>query len=103
MTYSGYPSAYLIGSPLEAVQRLLAATDLLIAGPFVRELANDGAGWHGSTNQELVFLTSRYDDAIRAEFDRIPVVEVRTDGVVGDLTGIPAAGDLRGVLPSSGA
>lgn len=98
VTYSGYPAPYLIGSPLEPVQALLAATDLLIAGPFVHKYANDGQGWHGSTNQELVFLTSRYDDAVRAELHRLPVVEVRTDGTLGDVTGIPATHDLGALL-----
>ena len=94
VTYSGYTSAYLRSCALDAVQALLAATDLLVAGPFQRGRANDGQGWHGSTNQELVFLTDRYDDAIRDQFSTVPVVEIRTDGTHGDITGIPTVEDI---------
>jgi anaerobic ribonucleoside-triphosphate reductase activating protein len=89
VTYSGYTWRYLEKSGLPEVQELLAATDLLIAGPFVAALANDGRGWHGSQNQEFVFLTGRYDEGVRAQFDEAPVVEVWTDGLRADWTGIP--------------
>jgi anaerobic ribonucleoside-triphosphate reductase activating protein len=89
VTYSGYTAAYLRRSALPEVQELLAATDLLIAGPFISTKPTDGRGWHGSTNQEFVFLTDRYDDRIRAQFDEAPVVEVWADGRVADWSGIP--------------
>jgi anaerobic ribonucleoside-triphosphate reductase activating protein len=94
VTYSGYAAASLRAARLPEVRELLDATDLLIAGPFVRGRAHDGRGWHGSTNQEFVYLTDRYDDRVRAQFDEVPVVEARVDGSVLDWTGIPAAADL---------
>ena len=93
VTYSGYSWRILCASQTVEVRELLAATDLLIAGPYVAALAQDGRGWHGSTNQEFVFLTSRYDRSITASFDELPVIEVRTDGVHEDWTGIPGAED----------
>jgi len=95
VTYSGYPAASLRASTLPEVQALLAATDLLIAGPYVARRGGDGRGWHGSTNQELIFLTSRYTEEIRAQFDALEVVEIRTDGTAVDWTGIPSASDIE--------
>lgn len=101
VTYSGYTWSYLRSTRLTAVRELLSATDLLIAGPFVQKGANDGRGWHGSMNQEFVYLTSRYDERVRAQFDGVPVVEARVDGGAIDWTGIPAATDLTdGALAS---
>lgn len=95
VTYSGYTAASLRAARLPEVRELLEATDLLIAGPFVQGRAHDGRGWHGSTNQEFVFLTNRYDERVRAQFDQVPVVEARADGAVLDWTGIPAGVDCE--------
>ncbi len=94
VSYSGYTWPYLRDCRIPAVHELLEATDLLVAGPFVQSQANDGRGWHGSTNQEFVFLTKRYDESIREQFDRVPVVEVRTDGHTADWTGIPGVSPI---------
>jgi anaerobic ribonucleoside-triphosphate reductase activating protein len=96
VSYSGYTWPYLRDCRIQAVHELLEATDLLVAGPFVQAQANDGRGWHGSTNQEFVFLTKRYDETIREQFDRVPVVEVRTDGHTADWTGIPGVSPIDG-------
>ncbi len=99
VTYSGYNWRYLRRSALAEVHALIAATDLLIAGPFVASLPTDGRGWHGSTNQEFVFLSDRYDDSIRSQFDEAPVVEIWTDGRVADWSGIPGAAPLPIIAP----
>ena len=89
VTYSGYVGKVLMASRLPEVQRLLAATDLLIAGPFVQSKANDGSGWHGSSNQAFLFLSDRYRGERMREWDVDPVVEARVDGRVVDWNGIP--------------
>jgi anaerobic ribonucleoside-triphosphate reductase activating protein len=89
VTYSGYTWPYLRGSTLPEVQALLAASDILIAGPYVESRRNDGAGWYGSTNQEVVFLTDRYDHGIFAQAAEVPVVEGWCDGHVLAWSGIP--------------
>ena len=89
VTYSGYTHRFLARSRLPAVQRLLAATDLLIAGPYVAAQATDGTGWHGSSNQELLFLTDRYDARVLAEARSEPIVEVWADGRTASWSGIP--------------
>ena len=90
VTYSGYTWAYLDRCRLRAVQRLLEATDLLIAGPYISSLATDGEGWRGSRNQQFVFLSDRYDESVSAGVSQLPTVEVWTDGAVAGWTGIPA-------------
>ncbi len=106
VTYSGYTWTFLRRSPLPEVQALLAATDLLVAGPFVQRLANDSQGWHGSTHQELIFLTERYGPDIFRQCQEVPVVEASLDGGVLRWTGIPASEDrawLERALLDTGA
>lgn len=92
VTYSGYTAAYLQRSHIPGVEALLAATDLLIAGPYVARKRNDGRGWHGSSNQEFVFITDRYDERIYEQFDRVPVLEAWVDGRAAAWSGIPGDG-----------
>lgn len=61
LTYTGYEYARIHRSTRRTWQALLKVTDLLLAGPFVKELADSSRPWVGSSNQELVFLTSRYE------------------------------------------
>lgn len=65
MTFSGYEYAHLrrlASDGDHAVAALLDATDLLVAGPFRRDLLDHGRPWVGSTNQEFVHLTDRLRD-----------------------------------------
>ncbi len=99
VTYSGYTHGYLAGSDLPEVRALLAETDMLVAGPYVESLRTDGRAWHGSSNQELVFLTDRYDERALVEAQALPVVEGWSDGRVVDWSGIPAlTGEAAPVL-----
>ncbi|MEV4539464.1 4Fe-4S single cluster domain-containing protein [Asanoa sp. NPDC049518] len=65
LAFSGYTHAALrraaaAGRP--GVADLLAATDLLIAGPFLRDRIDHERPWAGSTNQEFVVLDDRFPD-----------------------------------------
>ena len=57
IVYSGYRYEELVKNA--AARELLAQTDLLIDGPYIREL-DDGKGLRGSSNQRFVFITERY-------------------------------------------
>ena len=94
VTYSGYTWAFLRNSRLPEVQRLLAATDLLIAGPFVQARPTDGRAWHGSTNQDFVFLSDRYDQRVLEAAQDLPVIEVWADSRTASWSGIPGGGDV---------
>jgi anaerobic ribonucleoside-triphosphate reductase activating protein len=58
VTYSGYTSSHLVRSRDPEWNRLLAATDLLIAGPYRADLACS-APFIGSANQQVIPLTGR--------------------------------------------
>lgn len=60
MVYTGYVLEDLRRSDDPAVARLLAQVDLLVDGPYVRELPDTTRRWIGSTNQRIHFLTDRY-------------------------------------------
>ena len=61
IVYTGYLYEELASVP--GAERLLAVTDLLIDGPYVREL-DDGLSLRGSCNQRIIPLTERYRDAL---------------------------------------
>jgi anaerobic ribonucleoside-triphosphate reductase activating protein len=60
MVFTGYTLEDARTLPDPAVADLLAHTDLLVDGPYVRELADTKRRWIGSTNQRIHFLTDRY-------------------------------------------
>ena len=87
LIFTGQDAATLKVSRYPGVQRLLAATDLLAAGPYRRDLPQ----CHpllASTNQELLYLTERYRGVElgprRSEF------RIDADGEV-SVTGFPVA------------
>lgn len=66
IVFSGYTHGRLrVGT--SAQQRLLAATDLLVDGPFIADRPEQSRALIGSRNQRLIRLTDRYDafDAIQ--------------------------------------
>ena len=72
MTFTGYPleqlTAWSITRP--DLARLLAATDLLIDGPYLRDQPDAERPWLGSTNQGIRALTPAYaDEVARIERD----------------------------------
>lgn len=57
--YTGYTIEELRSWREHCIDRLLALTDILVDGPFVRERAARRR-WRGSDNQRVHFLTDRY-------------------------------------------
>ncbi len=60
MIYTGYSLEQAQAMPEPMVHRLLAATDLLVDGPYLREQPDRERRWIGSTNQRIHFLSDRY-------------------------------------------
>jgi anaerobic ribonucleoside-triphosphate reductase activating protein len=91
MVFSGYTLEEIRALPDPAVNELLAHTDILVDGPYVRELPEMRRRWIGSSNQRIHFLTDRYraDDPCW----RMPnTLEIRLrDGEV-VVNGFPAQG-----------
>jgi anaerobic ribonucleoside-triphosphate reductase activating protein len=89
MVFSGYTLEQARDLPDPAAADLLAHTDILVDGPYVRERPDTSRRWVGSTNQRIHFLTDRYraDDPCWREPNTL---ELRLRG--GELTvnGFPA-------------
>lgn len=95
MLYSGRTLGDLRASGGAAVAALLAATDLLVDGPFVASLRGGARRWVGSSNQTLHFLSDFYrpDDPRFAAPD---TVEIRLSGGELVVNGYPALGARTG-------
>jgi anaerobic ribonucleoside-triphosphate reductase activating protein len=60
MVFTGYTLETLRMRTDSEVADLLANTDILVDGPYIRELPDTTRRWIGSTNQRIHFLTDRY-------------------------------------------
>ncbi|MEQ8790512.1 MAG: 4Fe-4S single cluster domain-containing protein [Pirellulaceae bacterium] len=89
MVFSGYTLAELQKLPDPAARLLLAHTDLLVDGPYRRELPETRRRWIGSSNQQIHFLSERYreDDPC---WRRPNTLEIRFDGKELLINGFPA-------------
>jgi anaerobic ribonucleoside-triphosphate reductase activating protein len=61
MVFTGYLLEEAQALPDPAVKELLAETDILVDGPYVRELPEARRRWVGSSNQRVHFLSGRCD------------------------------------------
>jgi anaerobic ribonucleoside-triphosphate reductase activating protein len=93
MVFSGYTLEEIRRMVDPAVHDLLAHTDILVDGPYVRELPEARRRWIGSTNQRIHFFTERYraDDPCW----RLPnTLELRLEGREVTVNGFPAPGAM---------
>ncbi len=98
MTFTGYTLDELRRVARPGWAALLAATDLLVDGPFVAAAPDLRRPWVGSTNQRFHFLTPRYrglEDVLTTLPDRVEV-RLHPDGTVW-LNGQCAAPTLAGL------
>jgi 23S rRNA maturation mini-RNase III len=59
--FTGYTYEHLKRSNDDSVKKLLELIDILCSGPFIEEEKSESSLWRGSQNQELVYLTGRYN------------------------------------------
>jgi anaerobic ribonucleoside-triphosphate reductase activating protein len=90
MVFSGYTLAEARQLPDPAVAQLLAATDILVDGPYLREQPETKRRWIGSSNQQIHFLSSRYcaDDP---RWLQANTLEIRWTGTELTVNGFPAS------------
>jgi anaerobic ribonucleoside-triphosphate reductase activating protein len=62
MVFSGFTLEEARALPDPSVADLLARTDILVDGPYLREQPDTRRRWIGSTNQRIHFLSGRYQD-----------------------------------------
>jgi len=58
--YSGYTLEELLSRPDPHIASILELTDILIDGPFVKELSDNAGEWRGSTNQRIIHNPSNH-------------------------------------------
>jgi anaerobic ribonucleoside-triphosphate reductase activating protein len=89
MVFSGFnlEEARQMADP--AVAELLALTDILVDGPYLRELPDTTRRWIGSTNQKIHFLTERYQ-ADDPRWQQRNTLEIRLRGPELTVNGFPA-------------
>ena len=84
VTFTGHTLDELRARPAQGVAELLAVTDLLIDGPYRRDLADLSRPWVGSSNQRYHFLTDRYRhlEAVLLEIPNQLEIRFQPSGVV---------------------
>jgi anaerobic ribonucleoside-triphosphate reductase activating protein len=89
MVFTGYVLEEARALPDPAVAALLAQTDILVDGPYLRDQPETRRRWIGSANQRIHFLSDRY----RADDPRwlLPnTLEIRLRGPELTVNGFPA-------------
>ena len=94
MVFSGCPFEQLKASAEPAIQRFLRSIDLIVAGPYIQELACESKLWRASSNQTVHFLNGNGEDIDQSETPEVPVIEVKADGDSLSYTGFPNQEDL---------
>jgi len=90
MLFSGYALAEIRRMEDPAARRLLRHTDVLVDGPYRRDLPETGRRWVGSANQQVHFLSRRYrpEDPV---WQMPNSIEIRLRGGELCVNGFPAA------------
>jgi anaerobic ribonucleoside-triphosphate reductase activating protein len=91
MVFTGFPFEELKESAEPAVQRFLRAIDLIVAGPYMKELKCDSKMWRASSNQTVHFLSG---DIAEDALAQAPAIEITADGNTLSYTGFPDQEDL---------
>jgi anaerobic ribonucleoside-triphosphate reductase activating protein len=89
MVFTGYTLEQVRELPNPDVADLLAHTDILVDGPYVRELPDAHRRWIGSTNQRIHFFTDRYH-ANDSCWRQKNMLEIRLRGNDLSVNGFPA-------------
>jgi anaerobic ribonucleoside-triphosphate reductase activating protein len=89
MVFTGYTLEQARAMSDSAVAELLSLTDILVDGPYVRELPETRRRWIGSSNQQVHFLSERYrEDDPRWLLPN--TLEIRLTGGEVSVNGFPA-------------
>ena len=91
MVFSGYQLVELQSRIDRDVARLLAATDLLVDGPYDQTQPDSIRRWIGSMNQQIHTLSDRYDED-DACWRQSNTLEMRFEGGELSVNGFPAKG-----------
>lgn len=94
MVFTGWTYKSICQHRDEAIQNLLGQIDILVAGPFIKRLADKDLLWRGSSNQQIRLLTDRYSPDILQENKQLQVEGQLTSGASLQVTGFPEKSDI---------
>jgi len=100
MTYTGWVFEDLLERGPAGSRELLAATDLLLDGPFLPERHSTNLLWCGSDNQRLLLLSDRYRRENLQERAIVKGIDARFDGGHVQITGAQDRTLLQDILRS---
>lgn len=89
MTFTGFTLEELQERADPAVLELIALTDILVDGPYLRDQPDAERRWIGSRNQRIHFLTPRY--SFDEQWRERNTLEIRVVGREITINGFPAA------------
>jgi anaerobic ribonucleoside-triphosphate reductase activating protein len=89
MVFSGYTIEELQARGDQTIAELIATTDILVDGPYIREQPDTERRWIGSRNQRIHFLTPRY--SLDEQWRQKNTLEIRVDKDGITVNGFPAA------------
>lgn len=89
MVFSGFTIEELQARSEADVNALIALTDILVDGPYIREQPDTERRWIGSRNQRIHFLTPRY--TYDEQWRKKNTLEIRVDKDGITVNGFPAA------------
>ena len=92
LAFSGYTLEELRRGALPGANRLLAATDVLVDGPYLANCSEKRRNWVGSTNQRFHYLSDAYDASIETDPRYRRIVELREENGHLFLNGCPYVG-----------
>jgi len=87
--FSGYTIEELRERAEPEVAELIATTDILVDGPYIREQPETERRWIGSRNQRIHFLTPRYSHDEQWRQKNTLEIRVDKDGIT--VNGFPAS------------
>jgi anaerobic ribonucleoside-triphosphate reductase activating protein len=88
MVFSGFTIEELRAMPDPAVGELIDLTDILVDGPYIREMPDEERRWIGSSNQRIHFLTDRYHYDL--QWKKKNTLEIRLQDGTLTVNGFPA-------------
>lgn len=89
IVFTGFTFDLLKIKPLLGSNELLANTDILIDGLYLKNRPERVRNWCGSSNQEFHYLSNKYDSSIETDSRYIPTIEIAVDKELIRVNGYP--------------
>lgn len=91
--FTGYNYGFLQESENHYIQNILDKIDILCSGPYVESKRSNSLLWRGSDNQELIYLSERYNRTLEKQWKEISTQEeilindenIKTTGITSNL------------------